>query len=167
MDTKEKIEEADLRELIGEYHITYLLRDEDAGSVISVLKRFQAEIVEEKSPVKVNLEYPIKKQRQAFLGVTRFFARKEVIAKLSQDLNLESSVLRFLITKPILTPAASPESGEAKSLGQLKQAGSARADRGSNGGGDEFGARKRRASGDDFPVLTNEALEKKIEEILQ
>ncbi len=54
-----------------------------------------------KSPTKIRLAYPVKKQKEAFLVILDFNLRTEKLKKLEKELRSENRVLRYLIsTKP-------------------------------------------------------------------
>lgn len=151
---KTTAEEMDGDELISRFEITFLAREEETGPVKAFLEKFGIKVLSERPIVKIALEYPIKKQLQAFLGVIGFEAKKGQIQKLTQDLNLDDRVLRFLITKFSLV------SGEVRKE---------RAGDGVHKNAEEKqieSLEKRRARDDNFQ-LTNEAIQRTIEEILQ
>ncbi|MAF79700.1 hypothetical protein CL629_01325 [bacterium] len=139
------------------YEITYLVKDEkDASFMRSVLLKHEAVIVREDPIYKVQLEYPIESEKYAFLGIFVFEILQDNISKLSSDLRLDKKVLRYLITKPI----------------------SRREERLIGGGVSEGPPPSLEKDVSPAPVkespastssesLSNEALEKKIEEILE
>ena len=141
-------------ELISQFEITFLIKEEDAEPVKAFLMKSGAKILNERPIVKVALEYPIKKQAQAFLGVINFEAKKDQIQKLTQDFNFDSGILRFLITKP--SPVTNEARRERTDEGVDKEEREKQTEV----------SEKRRMKNDDFQ-LTNEALQRTIEEILQ
>lgn len=128
------------------YELGFLLNEENLSPVKRLLEKHSAANLSEGSLVKVNLAYPIKKQGQAFFGYLRFELEGPV-AELKKDLKLEPTVLRHLLIKvPSAAPEEVPTGRPASSLKPPVR-------------------RKEVKTG--APLLTNEALEKKIEEILQ
>lgn len=128
-----------------DYEIAFLLDSAEAVSAISkIFKKSGIEI----GVINVNqirLAYPIKKREAASFGFFSFKARPETAAKIKSDLALEPPVIRFLMIK--LT------SGEAARQ-VMRQTPRPQ---------EELKIKEPSAS----PVLTNEALEQKIEEILK
>ena len=152
MTTEEHKKEDLQEELHPLYEITYLLKDEaDLRLLQACLAKFHASHVEDVSLTKVRLEYLIEKTSQAFLGVSTFWIDSSVLAEFSRDLRLIPEVLRFLITRPALRRSREgSKGGERRPFSQRREVRGVVSE--SRGGGAE---------------LTNEALEKKIEEILQ
>ncbi|OGG40684.1 hypothetical protein A3A21_00360 [Candidatus Jorgensenbacteria bacterium RIFCSPLOWO2_01_FULL_45_25b] len=134
------------------YEITYLLKDEaDLPLFHACFTKFHASHLEDASLTKVRLEYMIKKASQGFLGVSTFRIDPSALADFSRDLRLISEVLRFIILKPTLRSIrVARKEGERRPPSQRREVKVAAPE--FRGGGAE---------------LTNEALEKKIEEILQ
>lgn len=133
-----------------EYEIGFLVRSEEQGQeVVKVLHRYQVEITQEGQISKVRLAYPIKKEVNVCFGYLWFKAEPGAIGKIQEDLRLNREVLRFLIVTPPVKRAAKEKLPEAKrnperSTPQIPPA--------------EIPSAKE---------LTNEDLEKKLEEILQ
>jgi ribosomal protein S6 len=93
------------------------------------------------------LAYPIQKENYAFFGFTHFEGDPAAIGDLKNDLKLNPQVLRYLIiTPPFVKKSAWKKSGPSKS--QLEET-------------------RPVPPPAEEPILTNEALEKKIEEILK
>lgn len=91
------------------------------------------------SPIK--LAYPIRRTESAWFGSVSLEASPDAVARLSERLKLEADVLRFLVISapsPLRKQAAPPLVSEA-----------------------------RPAAPRSAPILSNEALEAKIEEILK
>lgn len=135
----------DVLEEKKQYELGLLLKDEDYSPITRLIQKYVSSSVSEGSLVKVNLAYAIKKNSQAFFGYLKFEMEPEKVGDLGKDLKHESSVIRHLliklpfnITKEI--PQARPSLKPELKRKEPKPAAS---------------------------VLTNEALEKKIEEILQ
>lgn len=133
------------------YEITFWVKEEDATPVTAVLKKNGCDVVEEKPLQKMQLGYPIKKEKYAFLGVVTFTAYPEAVQAMRETLNLEGSVVRYTVsnTDKHRVERAAEESarGAFSSLRERSNYPS---------------SFKKKEEG----VLTNESLEKKIEEIL-
>ncbi len=134
------------------YELTALVKNEETNVLRSALQKIGASLLEEKPLVKMQLQYPILKEQFAFQAVLYFTAPEETIAALQNDLNFNKEVIRYVVKIP---RRVSKEE--------------------SRGGIFERGSRERaRFASPHEPretrkpeILTNEALEKKIEEILQ
>jgi len=127
------------------YEISYLIKDEASAKEVSrVLRQHEAEILEEVSPKSIALTYKIKKEPAALFGYTIFKAGPENIPELDKNLKTNPSILRFLIVTP---PFSKQET--SSSLRRSRPI--------------------SERTGESKPTLplSNEALEKKIEEILQ
>lgn len=127
---------------LKDYEISFLLgQEKDAEDVLKLLKREEAEIIFEGTLKKIPLAYKIKKQNEAYFGYLHFRMSKDKIKSLEKDLLTASGVLRSLIiTPPFVRSKPEPK------------------------------ARPRIAPAPPAQVgvpLSNEALERKIEEILQ
>lgn len=132
-----------------EYEISFLLKSTDLVSEIdNALKSAGAKISERGQIKEVRLAYPIEKHHSGFFGFYSFEADASVIADFRQSLTLNEKVLRFLIITPPIKKRqpyyqSRPSSGSSEPLSnavpqvQLPQ------------------------------VLSNEALEQKLEEILK
>lgn len=128
------------------YEITFYIKEENAAAVRDAVLAHHGEVTEERPFEKVRLEFPIKKESFAFLGILCVSLAPGEVASLTRALTLAPSVLRFLITSVAL-----PKEGKEEVKKTLE--------------------RKRppspRATPSEPAILTNEAIEKKIEEILQ
>jgi len=150
-----------------DYEITYLLEEEDAASVRDLLSTRGGVITEERPLTKVQLSYPIAGRAQAFLGVTVFQAAPDSIAVLRSDLRLAGRVLRSLILSyvphPLQETSSSPSYSSSFGVGG--------ADRLVSSDTSSPAPKKQETPRHGGVVtsqgLTNEALEKTIEEILK
>ncbi len=133
------------------YEVAVLLKAEEfAPEVAKFLEQHEVEIREAGPLKKINLGYPIKKTTQAYFGYFHVLALPSSIAALDKDFKTQQSVLRSLIVNvPKQKPGTSEGSRERRPfmrkpmsvpMGEIKP------------------PRK---------PLSNEAIEKKIEEILQ
>ncbi len=133
-----------------EYEISFLLREEGDLAILSQkITQHGGELLSEGSLKRLALSYPIKKEDQAFFGTYRFKMEPLSLQALDKDLKVGSPVLRFLIVSALIVKPRiniTREKGTTAPQSPLKTA-----------------SPEKRPS---LP-LSNEALEKKIEEILQ
>lgn len=129
------------------YEITFhVLSEEAADDVRGALRKHGAAISLEKPMQKARLAYPIKKQTYSFLGIIAFEADPETIVPLERDLLLLKSLVRFLVSK-VFSRKEKPKKAKKADAPQPPDA-----------------PKRFKPFGES---LSNEALEKKIEEILQ
>ena len=126
------------------YEIAFILKVEDASVLSQSLTNRGFTILNENPLEKVRLAYPIKKENYAYFGYLHFEGEPGAIKNLRADLKLKPEVLRYLIISPpfIKKPAwrkAAPVKLPEETKFTLPTE----------------------------SILTNEALEKKIEEILK
>jgi ribosomal protein S6 len=130
-----------------EYEISFLVRQEEQGQeVAKVLNRYGAQISHEGQVTKMRLAYPIKKETNACFGYYWFFAAPEAVAQIDNDLRLSKEVLRFMVVSSPVKKSASERRDVRETPKSAPQAPAPV-------------AQERE--------LTNEDLEKKLEEILQ
>ena len=127
------------------YELTFLQAEEGIDPVQGVLKERGIIVRDERPLEKVRLAYPMGGHSYAFMGSLRFTAPGG-LAGLSTDLSLRGGVIRSLVHRV----APSAERAEDRTASRSGAAGD----------------RLSRAPAADAP-LTNEALERKISEILQ
>ena len=139
----------DARDDIKDYEISFLAKDEaDVKKGLDLLRRSGATIFLE-GPVEVTrLAYPIGRETSAYFGYAHFSLPKGDLPALSHDLRSGALFIRFLIISPPFVkaaprPFARPRTREAMSAVPSTE-----------------------RSAVSLP-LSNEALEKKIEEILK
>lgn len=136
------------------YELTFWLKDEDASPVKKVLEKHGAAVSAERPFAKFRLSYPIKREANAFMNSVAFTADPLAMPALTADLNATVEVLRFLLSVAPETPrnAAAAPGREATETGVAR-----------GRAGIFHRGRVETVAGSD--ILTNEALEKKIEEI--
>jgi len=145
-----------MEEIHKKYEISLMLRSEEASESVSAFIKNQGGEILESSPLqKIKLAYPIKKEMNAlFLSVVAKLEPEKILA-VDQGLRLMPGVLRFLIiTPPILKEERTERParyGKPKSELPSKP---------------EEPKEPRPAAPSEPAVLTNELLEKKLEEIL-
>lgn len=132
------------------YEISFIQEGEHEGIPKKVIEKHGGQVVEDKPLVRIRFAYPIKKQTQGFFGVMRFCVDPLKVGMIDADLKFEKEVLRAIIVQF----SEKDKNEEAALEGQEN-----RMRRG------KF-VRTERKPGYE-PALSNEALEKKIEEILQ
>ncbi len=135
------------------YEISFLLKNkEDVSLVDNLLNQYGAEVIYHGPVTETKLAYPIKKQNLAHFSFIQFSASPEVVEKISGSLKLSPAVLRMLIiTPPIM-----------------------KSDRAVRGAIESRPARGKSAVSPALVpitpkdgVLTNKALEERLEEILK
>lgn len=136
-----------------EYEISVLFENEsNLPDFLKFMNQHGAEVFFESPLRNLNLAYPIKKKIQAFFAYFHFKALPEAIGSISKDLETSSHVLRSLIvTPPFLKPKPSAFVPRTRRVAEPETSPV------------EHSQPARRPSA----PLSNEALEKKIEEILQ
>lgn len=120
----------------------------------SLLGKHEARVIQERPLSKVELQYPIGALRYAFLGILTFEILGANLQPLRSALQLQDGILRFLITNPASTHGAAPE--EKPMEEHAPREGDSRT---------FFRPVPERKPARD--TLSNEALERKIEEILE
>lgn len=139
-----------------EYELATLLKSEDnLAGVVTLVGQHNGEGVSEPHAKRLQLAYEIKKQTDAVFAYFTFRAFGDDVKALENDLNNRADVLRFMVI-------ASPAPAERPSMGMMpheRRSPSARTTPRPAPTGDAKSSAPR--------PLSNEALEKKIEEILQ
>lgn len=140
---------------LKKYEVGFLARVENAGDDVNkLLTDSKCEIAERGALDRIILAYPVKKETAGYFGYYHFSAEPSTIEKIRRELNLNPNILRFLFITP-------PAEKQPASIVKTE-------------------IRKRKTVAKDIepkveikkpsaaqPVLTNEALEKKLEEILK
>ena len=136
------------------YEISFLVKDEKGGEeVLKLLKRSRAEIALEGQFERIQLAYPVLKETAAYFGYFHFNAEPSVAAAIQKEMQMHPAILRFLLIAP---PYIKPNPREPRPMRDASPMPEAPIEK------IERVERKREG----LP-LSNEALEKKIEEILQ
>lgn len=141
---------------VREYELAFLLNTEEAVKAVEgVLTSSGAEIVSIGPLRTINLAYPIKKQETAFWGFLTFRVLPEKLAEIKKALHFLPQLLRFLlITPPVAVQETRWRGATAERPEIIAEPPKTEHSRPSAG------------SGQGPPILSNEALEKQIEEIL-
>ncbi len=129
------------------YEVGFLIKAEEAAqSVLGLLKQHGAEIASEGALKKLTLAYPIKKTVAGFFGYIQFRLSPDSINALQHDMRMNPSVLRCIFVMATVLRPDDSRSGAPR-------------------------MRRPRPAMSEQPkkpeTLSNEAIEKKIEEILQ
>lgn len=137
------------------YEIAFLVKDEThVPAVLSLLKQHGADIIYEGPVQNMQAAYPIEKEITVIFGYVHFSLVPGKIRALEKDLTVSSAVLRHLIiTPPFVKVARGPMTGSATR--PTKQAQS------------EPSRETVAVAPKSTAPLSNEELEKKIDEILQ
>ena len=123
-----------------EYEISFLgVEESGVATVEGVLAAHGGEIYHKQPASQMRLSYPISKYPSAYFGFFHFRALPEMIVKIKHDLGLKKDILRFLIITP---PMPLKQERKPRTMERPLEAPSA-------------------------PLLSNEALEQKLEEILK
>ena len=129
-----------------EYELGFLLKDEQGiTAILALLNKLSCNVSFQSDIRRMTLAYPIKKETGALFGFILFSGMPDVIHELNHELQLESGVLRFIII-------ANPPARDTHPL-------------------TDYTTRRvsEKKQGEEQPAadtVTNEDLEKKLEEIL-
>jgi ribosomal protein S6 len=141
----------DTEKLAKEYEIGVLVRkEEDLPGVRRAVEQHGGVMTADFRAKKIALAYPIKKETEATFAFGLFSAEPENVKQLEQDLVTESAVLRSIIVIPFKASVSTGTGTERKW------------DRTTRPTTSTEGARTSSTN-----VLSNEALTKKIEEMLK
>ncbi len=133
-----------------QYEVSFLLKEEGGlGSVVKFINASGGEIELESPVAKIALAYPIKKETQAYFGYIHFSALPGEIKNLEHEMETNLGVLRHLIITPPFKKAPPRQRPEGALKAPVKQ------------------TIPRPTTEIKSETLTNEDLEKKIEEILK
>ncbi len=136
------------------YEVAFWIKTEVSDPVKAILAKNGAEATKERLIQKMRLAFPIKKENFAFLGTIIFSMPAEAIGNLKSELNMEPVILRYFLRK-----AKKPSEERRVETGVGSET--------SPNGRKSFFRKRSDASKAAGDLLTNEALEKKIEEILK
>lgn len=129
-----------------EYEVAFLLNSpENETEIIEILSGNQIESLNKSQVSEIKLAYPIKKRTSAFFGFCQFRALPENVKKISEDLKLKPNVLRFLVLNQLTKVLPSKPTHFTKPSKPTEP----------------------EAIQPKTEALTNELLEKKLEEILK
>lgn len=140
------------KELQGkEYELSFLTKEETGKEKATEwVRRFGGEVTLEGTSENIVLAYPIEKQTSAYFGYLHFRMNPDQANALSRELTTSGSMLRFLLITPP-SAKAKPRTSAPRMKPEQAQAGT-------------VATTERKPASE---TLSNEDLEKKIEEILQ
>lgn len=132
------------------YEISFLVKtEEEISGVVDFIKNHKAEILSEPVAKNIVLAYEIKKNKEAIFVYFKFTATGENVKLIENDLNLSNLVIRFLIV--VLPKEVHTEPRKERQIEDKKS---------------KVAPVQRIQIKQSNASLSNEALEKKIEEIL-
>lgn len=136
------------------YEIGFIIKTEDASVISQSLKNREFVVLTENPIEKIQLAYPIEKESYGYFGYSHFEGDPAAVKNLKDDFKLNPEVLRYLIiTPPFVKKPAWRQTAPDRMPEEPKFVPSA--------------VKQDRQSPPVESILTNEALEKKIEEILK
>lgn len=138
--------EKDIHEHQTHYEILVLQAGENFDKIKKTLGKHGATVLNEKPVQKMKLAYPIQKQTMCFAQTIEFMLKPEDVAAVKAEFGLDEELFRVVLNRVEKKEAPRPAT-EEKAPGPRR-----------------FFGRIRKVAD---AVLTNEALEKKIEEISQ
>lgn len=131
------------------YEINFLLDQENDSVLKGIFSKHGLRILSEKPLQKIRLAYQVKKKNDAFLGSLQFALTPLNLEAMESDLRLQKDLLRYMISNVIIRDVK----GGMRSQNFSKE---------------KFYPKEGKDVKKTYkPALTNEALEKKIEEILK
>jgi ribosomal protein S6 len=124
------------------YEIAFLVKNPEDEKVLGdLIGQYKGNVLQKSALKETRLSYPIKKHASAYFGYIQFELAPMEMEKLSQSLKLNPAILRYLaVASPAVRSVEKRPVEEKKSVKPAAAVGS---------------------------VLTNEALEEKLEEILK
>lgn len=132
-------------QILREYEVAFLVRDEASAQDASARVAQYGTITSQGAVKRLAFAYPVKKETSGFFGFLRLQALPEAITRLEKDFEMAQPILRVLVTRISDKKEGAAEEGRPKRVMRTAP----------------------RAEAAPGGALTNEALEKKIEEILQ
>lgn len=129
-----------------EYELSFWLKDEGGLSKIkSLMSQFSLAPTLVSETRKMPISYPIKKETSGFFGYIHFLGTPESVRSFTHDLQVENDCLRFFISSHLVKPS---EEREARRPIVERKA-------------------PQREEPKPADTITNEELERKLEEILK
>ncbi|MCR4328655.1 MAG: 30S ribosomal protein S6 [Patescibacteria group bacterium] len=130
-----------------EYEVAFLVREEDGASKVVALIGKYGTILSQGQLKRVAFAYPIEKTAAGYFGTVKVSVLPDAVVRLEKDLETTSEALRSLVLRLPVVKESSVQDEQSKP----RRARLSRSE----------------VSPKSSATLTNEALEKKIEEILQ
>lgn len=137
------------------YELTFVVASEnDYNELLEIVRSEKIELSSQTQPSKIKLAYPIKKENFGYFGSMYFSATAEDVQKLNKALRSNLKILRFFIfNKPTIKEVMNKRSGRLMRR---------------QNGAEKIPEGIPPVSPTEKPgILTNEALEKRLEEILK
>ena len=136
------------------YEIGFLAEEEGfKDKLIKLIGDFGGEIFDNGNMSRIRLAYPIKKETSALFGYFYFSCQPETIKKINDNLRLNSEILRYIIiAEPVIQQPIQLAPRKVKRVVLVEKAAEIKPE-----------IKKSKLQ----PILSNEALEKKLEEILK
>ncbi len=150
-----------MSEEIKNYEIGFLLKsEEDRKIIFSVIESAGFNLLNEGLISNVKLAYPIKKQNFAQFGYVYFSAEPDKIEEFKKDLSMAPAVLRFTVfADPVIKIKEDEARAEKKYFESEKHVNIQEAQ--------PVKERRQTVKSQKVETLTNEDLERKLEEILK
>lgn len=134
------------------YEIGFLVKEEsDTQEIAKIISDYNATILNQGQIKKIQLAYPIKKEMSAYFGYLSFSMSPQIITKLNDSLKINPKILRLLIITPSAAKTTAPPAKPTKRIPLIQPTKSAQFIK----------------KAEPTQTLSNEALEKKLEEILK
>jgi ribosomal protein S6 len=133
------------------YDISFIQKSEDGVVVRQLVEKYGGTILNERPVVKIRLSYPIKKETQGFLGNIECILSSDSVARVSTDARLNADLLRFMVGIRKEIKEGEDNRGDAVERSQKRKK--------------NIVVQKTKSGFSS--TLSNEALQEKLEEILQ
>lgn len=135
------------------YEVSFLAKSENgAATMVGHLVASGAQIVNEGDLNKMKLAYPIEKEESAYFGCITCSIPTQAVSKVYDAVRLDKEIMRVMI----LTPTVIRENAESKGRPQMPEL-----------PGGAIRPKTPKVDAEEKPVLSNELLEEKLEEILK
>jgi ribosomal protein S6 len=145
-----------------EYELAVLVpREEDVAAVVALVREHNGDISAEPRAKKIVLAYEIKKHKEAIFAYFNFKAFGEDVKNLEHEMNIKAEIIRSLVVIAIPFDASEERASSASAMAAASANAPQRRPRMTRSAAPT--EQKAPASS----TLSNEALEKKIEEILK
>ena len=144
------MEDFSIIETPKKYDISFIQKSEDGVIARALIEKHGGVILNERPLVKLRLSYPIRKETQGFLGTIECTLPREAVTRVSSDAKLDHDILRFLIGIQKEIKEKNNRIDDEERVPKKKKIGTA-----------------SKPKGGFNTTLSNEALQEKLEEILQ
>jgi ribosomal protein S6 len=157
-----------------EYELAVLVATEDdLAPVVALVKSHNGEMASEPRSKKIALAYEIKKHKEGIFAYCNFKASGEDVKNIERDLNRSAKVIRSLVvialppdTESRTSPDAMPGSASAMAGGVSRRPRTTRSSSSVSSTGSSLASAGESKPSSPSQPLSNEALEKKIAEVL-